>query len=425
MVILLQLPAGQKNIIKKVLKYMASPFKKPIGIEVTDSAVKAVQIERKKGQAKILKLNKVALIPGTVERGRIKDEERLMGAFKELFSGTEPDPIIEKGIVFGLPENQLYTHTFKIPSHKKKERDDLVLKEARASIPLEKNDLTFSYRVMNKNKKRKEKTEILIVAANKRVVLEWQKLFQKLNLEIIAFDVKPLAIFRVLFPKKIEDTLCIINIGTATTDIAIFNEMGLRHSHTINVGGNNFTEAIAEKLQIEFDEAEKKKEEVGLTGKRNQIFTTLDKILKPMTEEIKELLNYFEQTVKQKIKKIILIGGSSELDGIVDYFNDNLDLTVKKAALGLIKKEMPLEYMESLGLALKNTDKKWIESPSIPIEEYSLSDWEQLSGSSTVGLPMTSDTKHAKEENSKRGMLITILIIGIICLGAICFYKSR
>ena len=234
---------------------MTSLSKKPIGIEVTDSAIKAIQLEKNGEQAKILKLSEVTLAPGIVEQGRVKNEERLIMAFGELFSKAKLGPIAEKEIVFGLPESQLYVHTFEIKSHKKKERNNLVLKEIEASIPLEKENLLFSYKVI----KKKDKTEILLIVAIKEAVLEWQRLFQRLNLEVMAFDVKSLAIFRTLLPEETKVPICTISIGATTTDIAIFDKTGLHHSHTINIGGKDFTEAIAQKLQIEFNKAEEKK----------------------------------------------------------------------------------------------------------------------------------------------------------------------
>jgi len=402
---------------------MTSLSKKPIGVEITDSAIKAIQLEKNGEQAKILKLSEVILAPGIVEQGRIKNEERLIMAFEELFSKAKLGPVIEREIVFGLPENQLYVHTFKIKSHKKKERNNLVLKEIKASIPLEKENLLFSYKMI----KKKDKTEVLLIVAIKEAVLEWQGLFKKLNLEIMAFDVKSLAIFRTLFSEETKIPICTISIGATTTDIAIFDKTGLRHSHTINIGGKDFTKAIAKKLQIEFNQAEEKKQEVGLTDKSGQIFKVLDKILKPMIEEIKELLDYFEQTTKQKIKKVILVGGSSKLKRIVDYFNDNLSLIVKKATLGPFKKEMSLEHIESFGLALRNIDKKWAKDISIPIEEYFLSDWEQLTGSSISGFSAfsVSSRKQVKKVQSNKVMLITILIVSMVCLGSAYFYRNK
>ena len=81
---------------------MISLSKKPIGIKISDNSVKTVQIEKKGGKIKILKLNQISLAPGIVKRGRIRNEEKLIEAFEELFLENESIPVTEKKIVFGL-----------------------------------------------------------------------------------------------------------------------------------------------------------------------------------------------------------------------------------------------------------------------------------------------------------------------------------
>ena len=413
---------------------MVSLSKKPIGIEVTDNAIKAFQLEKKGRRAKILKSNQIKLAPGIVERGRIKNKEKLTKAFKELFSKAKPSPITEKKIVFGFPESQLYIHNFELQPHKKRDRNSLVLKEAEASISLSRNELLFSYKIANKKKEKgKEKIEILLTATNKATVLEWQKFFKELKLEVIAFDVEPLAIFRTLFPKKIKTPICTIDVGAAATNIAIFNKTGLCYSHTINTGGNDFTEAIAKKLGVEFNQAEEEKLKVGLSDKKSNVFTALDKTLEPMIGEIKELFDYLEKTTKQRVGKIVLLGGSGKLKNINEYFNDNFDLTVKKATLNFSKKEVPLEYIESAGLALRGMSKQWIKDISIPTKDHFLDEinnegvWGQLAGGSMTDfcLPSFTSRTQAKKMRSEKLTLIIVLFIGVLCIFGAYSYRNR
>jgi len=409
---------------------MISLFNKPIGVEVTDNLIKAVQTEKRIGKPKILRLSQITLNPGIVEKGRIKDEEGLMEAFKKLFLEAKPSPITEKKIVFSLAVSQLYTHTFKLPPHKKKERNSLISKEVEANIPLEKDDLVFSYKIVGKDK---GAIEILLIAISKAIVLEWQKFFQKLDLEVIAFDLESLAIFRALFPEKTNVPICIIDIDTINTKIAIFNKAGLRYSHAINIGGKNFTETIAEELQIKLSRAEKEKNEIGLTNKNDPVFKALDKILKLIIEELKELFNYFEQTTKQKIKKIILIGRDSQLKGITNYLSDNLGLKVEKATLKLFKKEVPLAHIEAFGLTLKGMSKKWINDPRISAKENLLNKTDnvknggQFTGSSMMDFSLSAakHRKKAKKAQSNKVILVIVLILGIICLGMAYSYRNK
>jgi len=298
--------------------------KKSVGLDIADHTIEAVELIKKGAKVEISSLGRVLLEPGIIERGRIKDEKKLLEAVKRSLANAKPKPIVKKEIIFGLPESQVYTHIFELKPHNKKERQALILEQAYKNIPLKKEDLLFSYKVL---KETKENIEILLVATSREVVLEWQQFFQKLGLEVEVFDIESLATFRGLFSKPSKEPVCVVDIGAASTNIAIFDRKGLRYSRSINIAGNVFTQEIAKAMKIDSEKAEKQKIKIGLTNKNNQIFPILIKALEPLSREIKTLLNYLQEKTGEKVKEIILVGGSSKLKGINDYFKTDIDFT--------------------------------------------------------------------------------------------------
>jgi cell division protein FtsA len=67
----------------------------------------------------------------------------------------------------------------------------------------------------------------------------------------------------VLTMEEKNSGVVLVDIGGGTTDIAIWKEGSLIHSHVIPIGGNHFTNDLALALKISFNEAEKLKTEVG------------------------------------------------------------------------------------------------------------------------------------------------------------------
>ncbi len=419
--------------------------KKSIGIDIADQTIEVVELAKKGGKAEVSSLGRTLLEPGIVKGGRIKDEEKLVKAVKEAFSKAKPHPIVTKKLIFGLPESQAYIHIFELGPHNKKERDNLVLNEAQTSIPLKENDLLFSHKVLSEGK---EKVEILIVGASKEMVQEWQQFFQKLKLEVEVFDIESLAIFRGLFSEPAKAPVCLVDIGKAATNIAIFDKVGLRYSHSINVAGDIFTKEIANTLKIKPEEAEKQKIKTGLSDKNSRIFPVLIKSLEPINKEIETLLNYFQEKNNQKVKEIVLVGGSSKLEGIADYFNTNLDLSVKVGKPVLLETKAPLEYMGAIGLALRGVDKKWsrkdpaismklqerkgrktlfpkkIKPKRVPEKKGREELMPTLEGIEETSLPSIVDISRAKKLRSKKILLIIILIIGVIVIGLAYWYRS-
>jgi len=411
--------------------------KKSVGLDIADHTIEAVEIQKGR-KLRLLKMSRIKLEPGIVERGRIKDKKKLAEAIKKLFKEAKEQPIITKKVIFGLPESQVYIQVLELP----KGAD--IKEEAKKNIPLKEEDLLFSYK------------NPLLIAASKEVVLEWQGFFKGLGIEVELFDIESLATFRgLLVPhpseargagsKLAKGPTCLVDIGTVTTNIAVFGEKGLRYSHSINVAGDAFTNEIAEALKIKPEEAEAQKIKLGLSDKDSQIFSALVKPLEKISKEVKVALKYFEEVANQKVEEIVLVGGSSKLQGIVDYFKSNLEthpirdsgdqkkteeekisngVKVRLGESVLRRIGLPTEYTEAIGLALRGVDKQYEKDPV----------FAPIKIKASVGKPVAKPIKKAKQAKEavpanqklrkQKTLLVIVLIIGLVIVGLAYWYRS-
>jgi len=408
-------------------------FKKTsVGLDIADSTIEVVELIKTGGKVSVLGKGRVLLDPGIVERGRIKDKEKLAEAVKKAFSEARPFAIANKKLTFALPENQVYIHTFHLEAFEEGEIDDLVEREAQENVPLKKDDLLFSYKILLQEE---DRTEVLLVAASKEVVEEWQSFFQGLGLSVQAFDIESLAIFRGLLVKASDLPVCVVDIGSATTLISIFDHHGLCYSHSLNIAGMRFSEQIASALKIEFKEAEEQKIKSGVAKKGSKIFWILVKELETLGREIKTLLDYFQKKSRQKITKIILVGGSSRMKGIKSYFNVNLGLPVEIGGSGLLKRGVELEYIGAAGSSLRLLEEEWDrKDPVIFIKSPSFADsvWrgrgkrnkrEKREQSSFEVLPEEDPEQSFfsslyKGDRTDKLRAKKIVLISILCVGA-------
>lgn len=389
--------------------------KKSIGLDISNKTIEVAELEKGISGIKLLNLGRTILRPGIVEHGIIKDPKKLSEAVKRTLSKASPHPITNKKIVFGLPESQVYTYVFILGPHNKKERDNLILEEAHKNIPLKKEDLLFSYKILKTNK---NNLEILLIATSRKIVLGWQEFFRKIGLKVVLFDFEPLAIFRGIFAKSLQNPVCIIDIGAYTTNISIFKKQGLYYSHSIDLAGNLFTKEISKSLKIKLEEAEERKIEIGLEGENSKIFSILSKSLKEISKEVKILIDYFQQKTNQKITDIVLVGGSSKLSRITDYFNATLGLKTRIGqSVLIIKRKVPLEYIQAIGLALRKVDDKWAKKdPALKPLEYD----EELSDETAEDIKIRFRRKCFEKK-----ILIIILIIGIILISLSCWCRNN
>ncbi|MEK7453096.1 MAG: pilus assembly protein PilM [Patescibacteria group bacterium] len=361
---------GRKVKLDLLMLKIFSSNKKSIGIDISDHTIEVVELSMSAKGINIENISSIILSSGIVERGRIKDKIKLAELVKKMLKDASPNPIITKQIIFGLPESQVYTHIATLMPHDKQARDELVIKEAENNIPLQNNELEFSYRSLYESE---SGVEIVLVAASREVIFEWQEFFKSLDIFIEVFDIEALALFRGISTSQLKYPMSIVDIGAVTTNVSIFDKNGLRYSYAINIAGKQFTQEIAKVLNKSEEEAEELKKEIGLSKPGEQVNEILTKALQLVVLDIKKTFNYFNTQKNENIVEVVLVGGSSALKGLVDYFNINLGVPTKigNQVLDEHASGEKLNYIEAIGLALRGLDKKWDKSdPAIlPIKE--------------------------------------------------------
>ncbi len=155
----------------------------------------------------------------------------------------------------------------------------------------------------------------------------------------------------VLNPEEKDLGVAIVDIGGGTTDIAIFYDGSIKYTSVIGLGGEHITKDISVGLRTPIHEAEKIKIKYG-TALRSNVDkaemvevpgignrkprtisrSTLAEIIELRVEEILSLVD--KELVKSGFKEfisagIVLTGGSSLLDGIVDLGEQIFNLPVR------------------------------------------------------------------------------------------------
>lgn len=339
-------------------------FSRAVGVDIADRSVEVVELRRRTGGVRVTALGRVALPAGAVERGVIKDRSSLTAALREVLRGAETNAgrkrkssgIAPGRIIFGLPDSQVYIHSFSRPWSKIPKRDDalgaLVLAEAREHIPLEESDLLISYKILQRTE---TGLDFLIAATSRRLVDDWRSFFTKLGF-VPQFDFETIATFRGIFPESVERPMMIIDCGAVATTLAIFDRNGLRYSRSLSTGGEALTDAIVAALKVDRNVAEEKKREIGILDSESQIFTVLLRELATVKDEIKATIDYYERWSGQKIQGLLLAGGGSQLRGLPDYLRSNLELPTGVARSPFVKQ--PIVYLEAIGLALGGLGKR-------------------------------------------------------------------
>ena len=170
----------------------------------------------------------------------------------------------------------------------------------------------------------------------------------------------------------------LIDFGGGTTDLAIFKGKSIKHTSVLALGGNNLTNDVSVGLRTPMTEAEKIKtkygtclsshigkdetiEVPGVGGRKPRTLSrqVLAEILEPRVEEIFNLINreVYRAGMEDVITSgIVVTGGSSLLEGVVDIAESIFDLPTRigrpMGIRGLVDVVNNPMYATAVGLVL-------------------------------------------------------------------------
>ena len=307
-------------------------FKKEIsvlGVDIGSSAIKVVQIKKKRGRAVLETYGELALGPyGGTEIGRAVSlpPEKLVEAIKDLLREAKTTTV---SCGAALPLSSSLITFITVPPVPDKQMADVVALEARGYIPVPLSEVFLDFSVIpteegytegtESGKAEKRGQEVLVVAIHNEYLSEYQSVMAGSGLQPGFYEIEIFSSIRAVVDQGLS-TVMIIDMGARSTKLYIVERGLLRASHIINKGGQDITLALSKALSIEVVDAESLKRSRGLKGgpeykEPTEIITVnLDYVF---YEANTALLNY-QKKYGKNVGSIIMTGGGALLKGLID-----------------------------------------------------------------------------------------------------------
>ncbi|MFA6384134.1 MAG: type IV pilus assembly protein PilM [Candidatus Omnitrophota bacterium] len=120
----------------------------------------------------------------------------------------------------------------------------------------------------------------------------------------------------------------LINIGSATSNLNILEAGVPMLSRDIQIGGNHFTQRIADVLGVDFKSAESVKT-CGDSAQRDKISGAVESVLAKLAQEIRTSFDYYESRSVSSVEKIFISGGGTMYEGFKDMLGGFMGITVE------------------------------------------------------------------------------------------------
>lgn len=300
------------------------------GLDIGSSSLKAVEV-KKTSTGKTLSLYASGPMPPTASF-YADSEDDLKEISASIRDFVNSYPFSTDKVVVALPESRIFTRVISVPRMSEKDLGSSMQWQAQQYVPVPLSDVSLDYQVID-SPTSSDQMDVLLIAAPKLLVNKYLRIIKAASLDPVGIETETMAVSRSLVSDEPgTPPTMIVNIGALTTDLAVVNRSSIRFTRSISTGGNAMARAISQALGFDLNQAEEYKRTYGLdqTQLEGKIMQAIKPIFDVVVDEIKRSIAFYSSHKKEeKIKRVILCGGTASLPGIIVYMAASLDLEVQ------------------------------------------------------------------------------------------------
>ncbi|MFI5212419.1 MAG: pilus assembly protein PilM [Candidatus Saccharimonadales bacterium] len=303
-----------------------------IGLDISQTGIKVMAVDPKKWL--VLGYGSIDLDPAMVQKSLDSNDTYLTDNIQLLLSEKLIGQLPSDHVILGVPTSRTFSRTFTMPTKAEKSLSDAVEVEVDQYIPIPMGALYVDSEVIERTK---EQLTVIMSAVPKVLVDNCLQAVRGAGLHPIMIEPSINAVARVL--EATEEghlTTLIIDIGPASTDIAVLAGDAIRISGGLGIGGNTFTLDIAKKMNIALENAHQLKVLNGLNAgpRQAKITGALQPSLQRILTEVRKVIRYYNERLNddRKIEQVVVVGGGSNVPGIGDYFTNELVMAARVAS---------------------------------------------------------------------------------------------
>jgi type IV pilus assembly protein PilM len=329
-----------------------------VGLDIGTDHIRVAQVKAVGASFMLTGYAMVRVPMGAVVEGEIVDVEAVAASIREMVrsSGLHPS-----NCAIGVSNQKVVVRLIDLPYMERAELQGAIQYQAQDYIPIPIEDAILDFQIIGDYMTSSDEhmMEVLLVAAQRDMIASSVRAVEEAGLRLQQIDVTSFAIVRALMgttssvlPTEADESgeaTGIIHISAGLTNIAVVEKGVPRFTRVSAMAGNQFTQAIANALNLTFDEAEDMKLRVGLPDidqhgqtefppdmdpARAQLAQdALEREVSKFIAEVRRSLDYYltQATQVRTIRKILLTGSGAQLRFFAGYLEKGLQAEVTLA----------------------------------------------------------------------------------------------
>lgn len=325
-----------------------------LGIDIGNSAIKVVELENVKGRPKLVTYGYIEQ-QNTILTSDTKEAKEAI--VEGLHKVREAAHTSSTNVVAALPSYTVFTSIIHLPQMGKKELAAAVQWEAKKFVPMPIEEMILDWKILDDESvnsdfsanvgdmqkapgeggpatiqsQDKKFLKILLTAAPKDLVSRYLEIFQMAKLNLVSLETESFALERALIGND-TSPIMLIDVGAVATTISIVVDAVPLINRSIDIGGHTITKSIATSLKIDMSRAEQFKRDFGLAqgsdASAGQVPKRIEFLVNSIVDEIKYVLNLYQNQGNGSVQKVVLAGGSAWLPNMTQYLSSVLGIKV-------------------------------------------------------------------------------------------------
>lgn len=304
--------------------------KSVLGIDISSSTIKVVQLGRSKGKAILETYGELALGPyAGVDAGRATSlpSQKLGEAVADLIREAK-GTATACGVA--IPLSASLINVIEMPDVGEDKLKNMVPIEVRKYIPVAISEVMLDWRIVPRiladtarpdvaADEKNRKTEILTVAIHKDTITRYQEVMKTAGLDPSFYEIEVFSTIRASLEEDLSPTM-IMGLGAGSTKVYVVDRKVLRESHIINRGSQEVTLAISRAMGVTEVRAEELKRTYGVIkqGTDADVAEVASLVLDSIFTEARHIMESYQKKHSRNIGKVLLTGGGIMLPGIVE-----------------------------------------------------------------------------------------------------------
>ena len=290
-----------------------------IGLDIGTSGVRAAELSISKGKITLEKFGQVALPHGAVRDGEVVDPATVSAAIRALWSHTK---FGSKKVIIGVANQKVIVRQVDLPWLPAEELKKSLAFQVSDLIPMPVEAAILDFHPLGELTGDNDTRQVrgLLVAASRDMVNLSLEAVKGAGLTPMIVDLTSFAVIRSIASVDDlgvgTDVEAIVDIGARVTNIIVHQGGTPKFVRILLMGGQDVTDAVAERMGIQQEQAEAMKQQAG-TDQPGAADAASRVIEATFVDEVRGSLDYYlASSGSAPIARLSLTGGGARLAGL-------------------------------------------------------------------------------------------------------------